>query len=73
MEAREPEIYLDLVERHGVADVDEAFDNTAPRRAMWLDRDTLFSQLGDCAFLCVVVDDRLRLRQDFMEELKNAD
>lgn len=73
MEAREPEMYLNLVERHGAADVDEAFDNTAPLRAMWLDRDTLLSQLEECDFLCVMVDDRLRLRQDFMEELKNAD
>ena len=66
---REPEDFLNLVERHGWVDVNEAFDNTSPLRVIWVDRETLAHSLEDAAFLCVKVDDRLKLRQDFIEEL----
>ncbi len=70
---REPDDLLNLVKQHGWTTVNEALDNTAPLRAMWVDRDTLVERLEDTDFLCVRVDDRLKLRQDFMEELKRAD
>lgn len=53
-----------------VAHTDEALDNTAPLRVLWIDRDSLLDKLGDSDFLCVMVDHRLKLRRDFMEELR---
>ena len=41
----------------------------SPLRVMWVDRETLAQSLEDADFLCVKVDDRLKLRQDFIEEL----
>ncbi len=70
---REPEDLLNLVERHGWAATNEALDNTAPLKALWVDKDTLVEGLEDADFLCVRVDERLKLRQDFIEELKKAD
>ena len=72
MKGSEPEAYLDLVERFGEADVNEAFDNTAPLRAVWVDRDTVLDGLREVEFLCVMVDDRLRLRDDLIQELQNS-
>ncbi len=37
---------------------------------MWIDGDTLLDKLEDSDFLCVMVDHRSKLRQDFIEELK---
>ena len=68
----EPEADPDLVERFGEVDVNEAFDNTPPLRAVWVDRDTILDGLREAEFLCVMVDDRLRLREDFIEELQNT-
>ena len=65
-----PEAYLDLVERFGEADVNEAFDNTAPLRAVWVDRDTLLDSLREAEFLYVMVDDRLRPAWELSEELR---
>jgi hypothetical protein len=66
-----PEGYLDLVEQFGEAAAGEVFDNYVPRRALWVDRDTLLESLEQARFLCVMVDDRLRLREDFMQKLRD--
>ncbi len=66
----EPERYLQLVEEHGSADVDEALDNTAPLRVFSLGREDLLDKLEDSDFLCVDLDGRLKLRRDFVEELR---
>ncbi len=70
IENTEPESYLHLVEQFGEELTDEAFDNTSPLRVMWIDLDTLLDKLEDSDFLCVMVDHKLKLRQDFVEEVK---
>ena len=70
LEQSAPEAYLDLVERYGEARAGEALDNTAPLRAMWTDRVSLLGSLEDSDFLCLMVDGVLKLRQDFIAELK---
>jgi hypothetical protein len=52
--------------------VNAAYDNTAPLRAMWLDWGSLLDKLEDSDFLCVMVDHKLKLRQDFAGELRKT-
>jgi hypothetical protein len=70
LEDEEVEGYLQIVEQYGQADTDEAWDNYLPYRALWVDRNMLLDKLEDSTFLCVMVDSRLRLRRDFIEELR---
>jgi hypothetical protein len=67
----EPEAYLSLVESYGEKTANEAFHNTPPLKTVWVDRDTLLESLREAEFLCVMVDGRLRLREDFIEELQH--
>ncbi len=69
-EGTEPGAYLTLTEEYGEELADEAFNNTASLKAMWLDPHTLLDKLEDSGFLCVMVDQELKLREDFAEELK---
>jgi len=69
LNAELPQAYLDVVKEHGAAAADEAFDNAAPLVLGWVDQGTLLDSLEEADFLCVMVDHRLKLRQDFMEEL----
>jgi len=64
-----PEGYLQVVEEYGQEAADDAFDNYVPYKALWVDRDTLLDKLRDATFLCVMMDDTLRPRQDLIEEL----
>ena len=66
----DPGTYLDLVEEHGEEAINRALDNTSPLRALWVDRNTLLEKLEDAEFLAVMVNGRLKLRQDFMDELR---
>jgi hypothetical protein len=59
-----------LVDQYGEELVNEAYDNTASLRTMWLDWDSLLDKLEDSDFLRVMVDHKLKLRQDFAEELR---
>ena len=68
-EEAEPDSYLKLVNQHGEQLVNEAYNNTAPLSILGIDRDALADKLGDSDFLCVVVDGRMKRRQDFIEEL----
>jgi hypothetical protein len=70
LEGTEADAYLALREEEGEAVVDEAFSNTSPLRAMWTDSNALLDKLEDSDFLCVMVNHRLKLREDFIEELK---
>ena len=65
LEGTDPQSYMELMERHG-----EAVANTSSLRVMWIDTYTLLDKLEDSDFLCVMVDHRLKLRQDFIAELK---
>ncbi len=65
LEGTDPQSYMDLMERYGWA-----VANTSSLRVMWIDTYTLLDKLEDSGFLCVMVDHRLKLRQDFIEELK---
>jgi hypothetical protein len=65
LEGTDPQSYMDLMERYGWA-----VGNTSSLRVMWIDTYTLLDKLEDSDFLCVMVDHRLKLRQDFIEELK---
>ena len=62
--------YLRLVEQHGAETVNEAYENTPPMTIHFLDAEMLLDYLEDSDFLCVMVDGRLRLRQDLVEELR---
>jgi hypothetical protein len=68
-EARRLEAYLELVEGFGQASADEALGNTPPYRALWVERETLLDKLRHSDFLCVMVDERMKLRADFLDEL----
>jgi hypothetical protein len=70
VEDAEPEGYSRLADQYGEELVNEAYDNTASLRTMWLDWDSLLDKLEDSDFLCVMVDHKLKLRQDFAEELR---
>lgn len=65
LEGTDPQSYMDLMERYGWA-----VGNTSSLRVMWIDTYTLLDKLEDSDFLCVMVDHRLKLRQDLIEELK---
>jgi hypothetical protein len=64
-EGTDPQLYMDLMERY-----EWAVGNTSSLRVVWIGTDTLLDKLEDSDFLCVKVDERLKLRQDFIEELK---
>jgi hypothetical protein len=65
LEGTDPQSYMDLMERYGWA-----VANTSSLRVKWIDTEMLLDKLEDSDFLCVMVDHRLKLRQDFIEELK---
>ncbi len=62
--------YLRLVNQHGEEEVNEAYENTPPTMMYFLDVETLLDHLEDSDFLCVMVDGRMMLRQDFAEDLR---
>ena len=62
--------YLRLVEQHGEEEVNEAYENTPHTKMFSLDVETLLDHLEDSDFLCVMVDGRMILCQDFAAELK---
>jgi len=68
-EEAESDLYLKLVNQHGEQPVNKAYNNTAPLAILGISRDALADKLGDSDFLCVVVGGRMKLRQDFIEEL----
>jgi hypothetical protein len=68
-EEAEPDSYLKLVNQHGEQRVNKAYNNTAPLTILGISRDVLVDKLGDSDCLCVVVDGRMQLCQDFIEEL----
>jgi hypothetical protein len=69
-EESEADSYLKLVEEHGEQRVNRAYNNTAPFTVLGINRDALADKLEDAEFLCVMVDGRMKLRQDFIEELR---
>jgi len=69
LEENEPQGYLQLVEQYGEERTNEVLDNSAPYKALWVERASLLDKLQDSVFLCVMVDGVLKLRHDFMEEL----
>ena len=68
-EEAESDLYLKLVIQHGEQRVNKAYNNTAPLSILGISRDALADKLGGSDFSCVVVDGRMKLRQDFIEEL----
>jgi hypothetical protein len=68
----EPDAYLNLVGHYGERITNEALKNTLPLRVFDIDGDLLLSKLEDSDFLCIMVDDWLKLRRDFIEELKGG-
>ena len=69
-EESEADNYLGLVEKFGEEEVNEAWSNTPQTKIFEVDEETLLDYLQDSDFLCVRVEDRLRLREDFAEELR---
>jgi hypothetical protein len=70
VEDSELERYRGLVDEYGEEETNRAFDNTSPLRVKWVDWYMLLDKLGDSDLPCVMVDHKLKLRQDFIEELK---
>ena len=68
-EAEEPDSHLRLNEEHGEEVLNRAWENTAPMHVFSMDREWLLDLLEDSDFLCVMVDGRLKLRQDLIVEL----
>lgn len=64
-----PDRDLNLVERYGEEVANKAFNNTPPLRVFEMSTDLLLIKLEYSDFLCVLVDDKLRLRQDLIDEL----
>ena len=69
VEAEEPDSHLRLIEEHGEEVLNRAWENAAPLHVFSMDRGWLLDLLEDSDFLCVMVDGRLKLRQDLIEEL----
>lgn len=69
-EDTDPETYLDLVERYGEETINRAYNNTSTLRVLWMDRNTLLSKLEDADFEYVMVGGELKLRRDFMKQLR---
>jgi len=70
LESEETEGYLQLVESHGQADADEAWDNYVPFKPLWVDRGTLLGKLEDSAFLCVMMARRSFSTPYLIEDLR---
>lgn len=66
----DPDGYLRLVSALGEKTVNEALDNSSPYRTFSLNSERLADKLEDSHFLCVMVDGRMKLRQDLLEELR---
>ncbi len=64
-----PDSDLNLVERYGDEVANKAFNNALPLRVFEMSTDLLLIKLEYSDFLCVLVDDKLRLRQDLIDEL----
>src|SRR5215212_9333717 len=71
LQQAEADEYLRLVENVGEGTVNRALNNTPSSKVFVLDAETLQDNLEDSDFPYVVVDHELKLRQDFVEELKN--
>ena len=63
--------FLGNVDKHGEEAVNTAYRNTGPLHVFGIARDSLTDKLEDSDFLCVMVDGRLKLRQDFIEKLRD--
>lgn len=70
LETEEAEGYLDLVGRMGEARAGNAFNNSLPYRALWVNLEMLLNKLEDADFPYVVVDGAVTLRGDFIEQLR---
>lgn len=63
--------YLDMLETYGEESTNTALDNTAPPEVRGIDEDLLLSKLEDSDFWYVMVDGKMKLRPDFIEELND--
>jgi hypothetical protein len=70
VEGAEADNYLRLVNALGEDEVNEAWSNTPQTKIFGVDEGSLLDALQDSDFLCVMVDGRMKLRQDFVEELR---
>lgn len=72
VQRRAADNYLDMVEMYGEATTNRALDNTAPPEVHGIDEDLLLGKLEDAEFLCVMVDGRMKLRREMVEELRGT-
>ncbi len=72
IEEAEPDTYLDMVDRYGEEETDQAVSNTPSLKVCYLDRNSLIEQLEESDYLCVRVDEQIMLREDFIKELKRG-
>ena len=69
-EVSEPPPYVRAVEGGGEEGGDEVVDSMPPYKVFGLDTDLLVSKLKDAEFEYVMVDGRVQLRRDLIEELE---
>jgi hypothetical protein len=71
-EESQPPLYVQAVEGVGEKPRGDPANNMPPYELFGLDADLLVGKLEDAEFEYVMVDGRLRFREDFMEELRSA-
>ena len=69
-EVSEPPLYVRAVEATGEEASSEAVNSMPPYKVFGLDADLLVSKLKDAEFEYVMVDGRVQLRRDLIEELQ---
>ena len=69
-EVSEPPLYVRAVEATGEEASSEAVNSMPPYKVFGLDADLLVSKLEDAEFEYVMVDGRVQLRRDLIEELQ---
>ena len=65
----ELQAYEQLVDELGEADVNEAYDNSAPLRVVWTTREMLLDALEDAEFTHLMVDSQVVSRRGLMKKL----
>jgi hypothetical protein len=69
-EESEPPLYAQAVEVGGQGVGGEGVNSTPPYKVFGLDADLLAGKLEDAEFEYVMVDGRMQLRRDLIEELR---
>ncbi len=64
-----PDAYVAMAERYGEDATHRTYIDLFPIEVRKMDKDLVLRKLEDSTFLCVMVDGRMKLRRDLIEEL----